>query len=457
MSAVKKKKSGRKARSRAQAGEKDLVLGLGATGLSVARFLKHAGRDAVFLDSREEPPGLQELDELWPEAERELGGADLPENVARVIVSPGIADNDALVEAARDAGLEVISDVELFAREAKAPFIGVTGSNGKSTVTTLLYHMCRAAGHSALAGGNLGEPALDLLAEEDPDFYVLELSSFQLQRTKSLPAKVAVLLNITPDHLDWHASEEEYREAKYSIFRDAESAVINREDSEAAERTRHIDRVISFGLDAPEEGHYGIRREDDEVFLARGDDVLLAVSELALFGLHNQANALAALAAGELLELDPQAMLQVLCEFPGLPHRMQFVRRVSAVNYVNDSKATNVAAAVASIRSVDGMLVLIAGGEGKGGDFSALAEPLEKRLRAAVLIGRDAEAIESALDTIMPTYFARDMEDAVQQAAAFAESDDTVLLAPACASFDQFENYAARGEAFCRAVEALRP
>lgn len=457
MSAVKKKKSGRKARSRAQAGEKDLVLGLGATGLSVARFLKHAGRDAVFLDSREEPPGLQELDELWPEAERELGGADLPENVARVIVSPGIADNDALVEAARDAGLEVISDVELFAREAKAPFIGVTGSNGKSTVTTLLYHMCRAAGHSALAGGNLGEPALDLLAEEDPDFYVLELSSFQLQRTKSLPAKVAVLLNITPDHLDWHASEEEYREAKYSIFRDAESAVINREDSEAAERTRHIDRVISFGLDAPEEGHYGIRREDDEVFLARGDDVLLAVSELALFGLHNQANALAALAAGELLELDPQAMLQVLCEFPGLPHRMQFVRRVSAVNYVNDSKATNVAAAVASIRSVDGMLVLIAGGEGKGGDFSALAEPLEKKLRAAVLIGRDAEAIESALDTIMPTYFARDMEDAVQQAAAFAESDDTVLLAPACASFDQFENYAARGEAFCRAVEALRP
>ncbi|NCF24875.1 MAG: UDP-N-acetylmuramoyl-L-alanine--D-glutamate ligase [Gammaproteobacteria bacterium] len=457
MSAVKKKKSGRKARSRAQAGEKDLVLGLGATGLSVARFLKHVGRDAVFLDSREEPPGLQELDELWPEAERELGGADLPENVARVIVSPGIADNDALVEAARDAGLEVISDVELFAREAKAPFIGVTGSNGKSTVTTLLYHMCRAAGHSALAGGNLGEPALDLLAEEDPDFYVLELSSFQLQRTKSLPAKVAVLLNITPDHLDWHASEEEYREAKYSIFRDAESAVINREDSEAAERTRHIDRVISFGLDAPEEGHYGIRREDDEVFLARGDDVLLAVSELALFGLHNQANALAALAAGELLELDPQAMLQVLCEFPGLPHRMQFVRRVSAVNYVNDSKATNVAAAVASIRSVDGMLVLIAGGEGKGGDFSALAEPLEKRLRAAVLIGRDAEAIESALDTIMPTYFARDMEDAVQQAAAFAESDDTVLLAPACASFDQFENYAARGEAFCRAVEALRP
>ena len=457
MSAVKKKKRGTKAASRPKAAEKDLVLGLGATGLSVARYLRRAGRDAVFLDSRDAPPGLAELEEIWSDAELELGEAELPANVTRAIVSPGIPDDDALVEAARDAGLEVVSDIELFAREAKAPFVGVTGSNGKSTVTTLLYHMCRAAGYDALAGGNLGEPALDLLAEEVPDFYVLELSSFQLQRTQKLPAKVAVLLNVTPDHLDWHASEEEYREAKYGIFRDAESAVINREDGEAAQRTKHIDKVISFGLDAPDDGHYGIRREDDQAFLARGDNLLLAVSELALFGLHNQANALAALAAGELLGLDLQATLQVLCEFPGLPHRMQFVRRVSAVNYVNDSKATNVAAAIASIRSVDGMIVLIAGGEGKGGDFTALAEPLENKLRAAVLIGRDAEAIEAALDTIMPTYFARDMEDAVQQAAVFAEADDTVLLAPACASFDQFENYGARGDAFRKAVEALRP
>ena len=456
MITVRKKRTRKKAGSRAKAVKKDLVVGLGATGLSVARYLKRAGRDAVFLDSREEPPGLQELDELWPDSERKLGVTKLPAKVARVIVSPGVADSDAVVAAARAAGLEVISDIELFAREAKAPFVGITGSNGKSTVTTLLYHMCRAAGHTALAGGNLGEPALDLLAEEEPDFYVLELSSFQLQRTQSLPARVAVLLNITPDHLDWHESETEYREAKYRIFRNAESAVINREDGEAATRTKHIDRVISFGLDAPADGHYGIRREDGKAFLARGDNLLLAVDELALFGLHNQANALAALAAGELLGLDLQAMLQVLCEFPGLPHRMQFVRRVSAVNYVNDSKATNVAAAIASVRSVDSMLVLIAGGVGKGADFSELAEPLENKLRAAVLIGRDAEAIEAALDTIMPTYFARDMDDAVQQAAVFAEAGDTVLLAPACASFDQFDNYAARGDAFCRAVEALR-
>lgn len=446
MNAAKKKK----------AKKRDLVLGLGATGLSIARYLQRNKRDAIFFDSREEPPALGELEALWPDAETLLGEVDLPDNISRVIASPGIEDKHELLEAARQAKLEVISDIELFARETQAPFVAVTGSNGKSTVTTLLYHMCQAAGRDTLAGGNLGEPALDLLDADTPELYVLELSSFQLQRTASLPAKVSVLLNVTPDHLDWHADEDEYREAKYRIFREAQAAVINRVDEEATDRAKHISNVISFGFDAPGDGHYGIRREDDEDFLARGESVLLAVNELTLMGKHNRANALAALAAGELLGLDMQSMLQVLCEFPGLPHRMQFVRRVSAVDYVNDSKATNVAAAVASIESVDGMLVLIAGGEGKGGDFAALAEPLENKLRAAVLIGRDAEHIDAALDTIVPTYFAQDMKDAVQQAATYAESDDTVLLAPACASFDQFDSYVARGEAFREAVEALR-
>ncbi|MGI9223094.1 MAG: UDP-N-acetylmuramoyl-L-alanine--D-glutamate ligase [Woeseiaceae bacterium] len=439
-----------------KAQKRDLVVGIGATGLSIARYLQRDGRNAVFFDSREAPPALEELEATWPDADVLLGDVDLPDNVARVITSPGIEDNHPLLEAARKDKLEVISDIELFARDAQAPFVAVTGSNGKSTVTTLLYHMCQAAGRDALAGGNLGEPALDLLEEDTPDVYVLELSSFQLQRTASLPAKIAVLLNVTPDHLDWHASEDEYRDAKYRVFREAEAAVINRADEEAAERATHIADVTSFGLDAPADGHFGIRREDDEVFLARGENLLLAVSELELIGTHNQANALAALAAGELLGLDMQSMLQVLCEFPGLPHRMQLVRRVAAVNYVNDSKATNVAAAVASIESVDGMLVLIAGGEGKGTDFKSLADPLENKLRAAVLIGRDAEQIDAALETIVPTYFAQDMKDAVEQAAAYAESDDTVLLAPACASFDQFDNYAARGDAFREAVEALR-
>jgi UDP-N-acetylmuramoylalanine--D-glutamate ligase len=435
---------------------KDLVVGLGVTGLSIARYLKRKDANAIFYDSREEPPGLDELESIFPAAQVQLGKDTLPKDVTRVIASPGIPDSHPLLEKSRKRKIDIVSDIELFASEATKPFVAVTGSNGKSTVTTLLYHMCRADGRKTLAGGNLGEPSLDLLDEETPDIYVLELSSFQLQRTSTLPAEVAVLLNISPDHLDWHADEAEYREAKYRIFKNASAAVINRADAEAAERSSHCGRVVSFGLDAPGEGHYGIRNDEDERYLATGDALLLSVRDLSLYGIHNQANALAALAAGELIGLDRAAMLQVLVEFPGLPHRMQFVARIGAVDFINDSKATNVAAAVASIESVDSMLVLIAGGDGKGGDFGGLAEAVEGKLRGAVLIGKDAEKIARALDTVMPVHFAENMESAVHMAASCAESEDTVLLAPACASLDQYDNYMARGDAFIEAVEGLK-
>jgi UDP-N-acetylmuramoylalanine--D-glutamate ligase len=435
----------------------DFVLGLGATGLSIARYLKRHDRSAVFFDTRDEPPGMDELHALYPSAEVLLGEAKLPRKVKRIIASPGVVDTHPLLCDARKAKLEVISDIELFARDAQAPFLAVTGSNGKSTVTTLLFHMCEAAGLSVRAGGNLGEPALDLLVGETPDIYVLELSSFQLQRTQKLPAEVAVLLNISRDHLDWHRDEDEYRQSKYRVYREAKSAVINRADATVTQYVESVPKVVSFGLDEPGDGEFGIRAVDGESFLARGDTLLLSIRDLKLFGRHNQANALAALAAGELAGLKMSAMLQVLTEFPGLPHRMQFVGFVSGVSYVNDSKATNVAAAVASIDSVDGMLVLVAGGLGKGADFASLAPALEGRLRALVLIGTDAQKIADAVDTIMPVYFARDMQDAVEQAAAYAHKEDTVLLAPACASLDQFDNYGARGDAFARAVGALRP
>ena len=437
--------------------DKDLVVGLGATGLSVARYLKRIDSNAIFFDSRDEPPGLDELQEIFPEAELRLGKDTLPRNIARVIASPGVSDSHPLMQKARKRKqLEIVSDIELFAREAEKPFVAITGSNGKSTVTTLLYLMCGADGRKVLAGGNLGEPALDLLDQDTPDIYVLELSSFQLQRTLKLPAEVALLLNISPDHLDWHTDENEYREAKYRIFRDVDAAVINRADAESAARAQHCGRIVSFGLDAPDDGHYGIREDEGRRFLACGEDLLLAIDDLALYGVHNQLNALAALAAGDLLGLDMAAMLQVLVEFPGLPHRMQFVARLGGVDYINDSKATNVAAAVASIASVEGMLVLVAGGDGKGGDFSELAEAVEGKLRGAVLIGKDAEKIAHALDTVMPVHFAENMESAVHMAATCAESDDTVLLAPACASLDQYDNYMARGDAFIEAVEGLR-
>jgi UDP-N-acetylmuramoylalanine--D-glutamate ligase len=417
---------------------KDLVVGLGATGLSIARHLRRQGSQAMFIDTREAPPGLDELRDLWPEADVVVGDARLPAGIARIIASPGIPDSHRLLRAARSNQLEVVSDIELFVRSAAAPFVAVTGSNGKSTVTTLLYHMCRAADRRVLAGGNLGEPALDLLGEATPDIYVLELSSFQLQRTRALPAEVAVLLNVTPDHLDWHASEGEYRASKYRVYREARAAVVNRADPEALQAASGIARIATFGLDEPAAGEYGIRTDNGADYLARGDTLLLAGSNLAMVGHHKMT-----------------AMLRVLREFPGLAHRMQFVARTGAVDYINDSKATNVAAAVASIESIDGPVVLVAGGDGKGGDFGELAEALEGKLRAAVLLGKDAQRIAVALDTVMPVYFAQDMQDAVTKAATFAESDDTVLLAPACASLDQYAHYGARGDAFCSAVQRL--
>ncbi len=439
----------------------DLVVGLGATGLSIARYLKRRGGEALFFDTRTEPPGIEALEKIWPDAEVALGELELPGGLGRVIASPGIVDSHPLLLAARDAGIEVVSDVELFARDAGAPFLAVTGTNGKSTATTLIHHICRAGGIDTRAGGNLGEPALDLLDGPVPDWYVLELSSFQLQRTAHLPAAVAVLLNVSPDHLDWHADEQEYRRSKYRIFREAGAAVFNRADAVACEHVRDIERKIGFGLDEPADGQYGVRREDQVLFLARGEERLLAANELKMVGVHNRANALAALAAAELIGVPPADALQVLCEFPGLPHRMQFVRRLDEIEFVNDSKATNVAAAVASIASIDGMLVLIAGGDGKGGDFSALADALDGKLRAAVLIGKDAAAIAAAiaaaLDTALPVVFAGDMQEAVRQASAHATAGDTVLLAPACASLDQFDDYAARGNAFADAVMELGP
>lgn len=434
----------------------DVVAGLGKTGLSIARYLKRHELDAYFYDTRSEPPGLAELRELMPDAEVMLEEAELPEDVRRVIASPGIADSDPLLSAALDANLDVISDIELFAQDVNAPFIAVTGTNGKSTVTTLIYHMARAEGLDVRAGGNLGDPALDLLDGDAPDLYVLEVSSFQLHRTRELPAAVSVLLNISPDHLDWHVDEAAYRRCKYRIYDDAKAAVYNRDDEAARERAERTDHMMSFGLDEPGDGQYGIREEDGVRFLARGDTLLLSERDLAMFGRHNQANALAALAAGELAGFRMSSMLQVLSEFPGLPHRMQFVDRVASVDYVNDSKATNVGAAVASVESVEGMLVLIAGGLGKGSDYAPLAAALDDRLRGAVLIGEDAEQIAQALDPIVPREFAGSMEDAIAAAAALAQPGDTVLLAPACASLDQYENYAARGDAFSAAVLGLR-
>lgn len=434
-----------------------LVYGLGTTGLSAARYLARTGVQATYYDSRENPPGRDDIAAIDPDAELILG--TLPdERIAefeRVVVSPGIPATDELLGRLAERGISIQSDVELFVAAASAGFVAVTGSNGKSTVTTLIANLCEAAGLSALAGGNLGRAALDLLEPPAPDLYVLELSSFQLQRTAHLPARVAVLLNISPDHLDWHRDYEEYRAAKYRVFEQCEAAVVNRADETALARLPAGIPSISFGLDAPDSGHYGIRRKDGTDWLARGEDCLLNTDELAVVGRHNQANALAALAAVELLGVEAREALKALAGFTGLPHRMQFVAECDGVRYINDSKATNVGAAIASVESLDCPVVLLAGGQGKGGDFDALARSVAGRLRALVVFGEDAPSIARAFDGRTAIEQRSDLEGALASARRLAKAGDAVLLAPACASFDQFENFKRRGDTFAALVREM--
>ncbi len=436
-----------------------LVYGLGGTGLSVARYLQRKGRSALYFDTRKAPPGIAELRDTVPDADVVLGELprDRVDNLKQVIVSPGIPESDECLSELRASGVDVTSDIELFVAEAPGEFVAITGSNGKSTVTTLVEQMCNAGGHPALAGGNLGHAALDLLAEQTPSLYVLELSSFQLQRTRRLPARVAVLLNISPDHLDWHGSETEYIAAKYRIFAEAEAAVVNREDPQVAAHVAHIDRVCAFGADEPEAGQFGIRQVDGRDWLARGAVLLMPADEVALVGRHNHLNGLAALAVCDLLGLDLEPLLDVLRTFTGLPHRMQFIRELDGVRYINDSKATNVGAAIASVTSVDGPVVLLAGGQGKGGDFGSFADAVADRLRAIVLFGEDADLLADAFEGRARVLRAADLDEALTVGRGVAEAGDTVLLAPACASFDQFVNYLRRGDAFCERVEALSP
>jgi len=433
-----------------------LVLGAGSTGQSVARWLARRGLTARFADSRPAPAGVDELRSTLPGAEVHTGSFDtaLLDGVDRLVASPGIRDSEPLLQAARERGLPVLSDIDLFVQDAEAPIAAVTGSNGKSTVVSLLAALCEGAGVKVLAGGNLGTPALDLLDEPRPDYYVLELSSFQLQRTARLPARVATVLNLSADHLDWHGSMDAYARAKYRIYRDTDIAVVNREEVPPA-GVELPERCLSFGEDEPGAGQYGLREAAGEWWLMRGDEELLPAGALHLCGRHNWLNTLAALALGEGLALDMDAMVDTAIEFRGLPHRSEFIAERDRVTWINDSKGTNVGAAVAAVRGIETPVVLIAGGDSKGASFDELAEALRGRLRGAVLIGRDAPRLGEALAPVGPVETAADMQSAVARAAALAEHGDTVLLAPACASLDMFRDYRARGDAFRAAVEGL--
>lgn len=433
--------------------DKLLIVGLGKSGCSVARFLAARGLSFEAVDSRECPPGLDEFRRAHPGAAVHLGGFDprLFRRARNLVLSPGVALDEPAVQAALQAGADVVGDVELFARARRAPVIAVTGSNGKSTVTTLVGEMARRAGVDVAVGGNLGTPALDLLRDPEPALYVLELSSFQLETTESLAPEAAVVLNLSPDHLDRYPSLEAYARAKGRIYLGAKRRIVNREDPRARALAGKGE-AVSFGLDAPGAGDYGLITHEGAPWLARGGEPLLPEARLRMPGRHNTANALAALALGEAAGLDMGSMLQTLTEFPGLPHRTQWVASIDGVDWYNDSKGTNVGATLAALGGMPGRVVLLAGGLGKGQDFRPLRAAVAGKARAVILFGRDAPALAEALDGSAPLRRVSDLAAAVAEARELARPGDCVLLSPACASFDQFSGYEERGEVFTRLV-----
>ncbi len=435
-----------------------VVVGLGKTGLSCARFLATHAAPFVIADSRTNPPGVEELRQHFPEVVLHLGPfeAALFSNAEQIVLSPGVAPQEPVIAAARRAGVPVLGDIELFARHVNAPVVAITGSNGKSTVTTLVGEMAKAAGIKVRVGGNLGTPALDLLAGEVPDLYVLELSSFQLEVTTSLNARAATVLNISEDHLDRHGTVKAYAAIKQRVFRGDGVMVINRDDPVVAAMAETARRVVGFSLQQrASNGDYGLQQQGGDTWITKGTQRLIATKELRIAGRHNWANAMASLALGEAVGLPLPAMTEVLRKFPGLPHRCQWIAEQHGVNWYEDSKGTNVGATLAALAGMPGnKVVLIAGGQGKGQDFAPLAPVVSERARAVVLIGEDAPLIAQALDKSVLLINASSMEEAVNRAAAAAQPGDAVLLSPACASFDMFSNYVARGEAFTAAVRA---
>ena len=436
-----------------------LVVGLGVTGLSVVRHLHAQGCRFAVIDSRIDPPGKLELARDFAEVPYYFGdfanAADWFAQAKTLVVSPGIAVATPEIHAAKLRGAELIGDIELFVRAAKAPIVAITGSNGKSSVTTLVDLMARRAGWKSIAGGNLGQAALDILAQATPDLYVMELSSFQLETTYSLKAASAVVLNVSEDHMDRYISYADYAAAKQVIYEGAACAVLNRDDALVMQMAKPKQQQVTFGLDIPAAGQYGIREHEGKTWLAKGDALLLATTEMKLPGSHNHANALAALALGEAVGIPLQGMLTALREFSGLPHRTQWVRERRGVNWYDDSKGTNVGATLAALQGLPGRTVLIAGGLGKDADFSPLGPAIQAKARAVVLIGRDAPLIAKVIDANVPVHYASSMDEAVQLAANCALPHDNVLLSPACASFDMFKNYGHRGDVFSALVRGL--
>jgi UDP-N-acetylmuramoylalanine--D-glutamate ligase len=452
------------------AGKQALVLGLGVSGLSMARWLASRGARVRVADTRATPPCAPQLARELPAVPVAIGPwrEDIFAGIDLIALSPGIPASEPLIAAAAARGIPVVGDIELFAQALPAlgpvKVLAITGSNGKSTVTEMAGAMCRAAGLSTVVAGNIGLPVLDVLLdierrpqEPRPEAFVLELSSFQLETTYSLDAQAAACLNLSEDHLDRYDSMRDYAQAKARIFRGSGVQVLNRQDALSRAMALPGRRMLTFGLDAPaSERDWGLLEGDGATWLAQGGQKLMSVCQLRVTGLHNAANALAALALARAADLPYEPLLHALAEFEGLPHRVQKIAQVGGVAFFDDSKGTNVGATVAALNGMRQRVVLIAGGDGKGQDFHPLQAAVAGRARAVVLIGRDRERIAETLTGIdVPLLRAADMDEAVRLSFSQARDGDAVLLSPACASFDMFRNYEHRAQVFVEAVRKL--
>lgn len=442
-----------------------VVVGLGLSGRAICRHLARTNMPFMVADTRSEPPGLAAFHAAHPDVDVVCGPLTALDftDAHEVVLSPGVDPATPGLEGLAErinphtGDSMVVGETALFVRANQVPIAAITGSNAKSTVTTLLGEMAKAAGLRVAVGGNLGTPALDLLADQpDAELYILELSSFQLETTPALGAKAAAFLNLCEDHLDRHGDMQAYRQAKQRIFIGAQHVIVNQDDPLTWPSQEDV-ATIRFSVNAPLDNHWGLVWEEADLKLMQGQTQWLSARELKMAGQHNYANALAALAMGQALGLNASAMIDTLKTFTGLPHRSETVAHINDVTWVNDSKGTNVGATLAAIQglgaTLEGRLIWLAGGVGKGADFTPLATPLARCARQALLFGADSGRIAQAITSQVPVRQVRDLTQAMEEAFTMAQPGDCVLLSPACASFDQFAGYEARGKAFRDWVE----
>lgn len=434
-----------------------VVVGLGATGLSCVSYLLAQGEEVIVMDSSLEPAGYQDLQNKHPEVRCLFGDMnhEVLATADEIVISPGVPIQNVKVI---EHNVPIVGDIELLARTTEQPIYGITGSNGKTTVTTLVGEMAKADKVPVAVGGNIGTPVLDLLRAVNFSDYVLELSSFQLETTYSLRAKAATILNVTPDHLDRYDGIPEYLAAKQRIYLNCEYPIVNADETWIWQDLALSKNKISFSI-KHQKADYCLEKVGGKTFLLRRGQRLLDTAEMRLQGAHHSQNALAALAFGEVMQLSDESMLSVITGFTGLPHRCQWVRNKDGVAWYNDSKATNVGAVETAINSlgaeIQGKLILLAGGLGKGADFSVLRDCVQQAVRELILFGQDASKIGEALQSVTNLHFVKSLQEAVLLADTLAKPHDAVLLAPACASFDMFQHYVDRGNQFIAAVEAL--